>query len=127
MNIQNLIESNLDILELDEVISGVEASKRAAKALRVATHLINHRYELLQSKVSTKSLRDAEFARAISTSEGKDAKTREANSKADKGYVEARERYEQDEVGVSTIDAYIKLFENAHILYRGLGKEINNG
>ena len=123
-NLQEFITSNLDITEMDQLISAPDAAKRAARSLNVIAKLIDARYERLRAKVARKSLRDASFADAINSTEGRDAKTREVGARANPDYLKQRGAYEQVEATVVTLDQYIRLFENAHIFYRNLCKDI---
>lgn len=125
------ISPYLDQLTLEEVLSPLEAARRASTFLGVLAHLNNFKWRYSQKEVESKSVRDATLAEIQAAVEEEAARENKkltvdkmkAKVESSAEYIEARESAELSKAAVGIINNYVALFTNAHIFYRSLAKD----
>jgi len=121
-NAANLIDDHLKMITVD-ARGLAEARERAAKFLIVqsilATFLKNFEDDLARAV----TLRDAQFARGIAVTDGKNITEKKINVANNRDYTDARESQEKLDAFKNWIKVHIKIFEHAHLLFRQHARE----
>jgi len=100
-----------------------ESKERSAKFLTIQAILLTYMKEVDEDLAKLGTLKDAHYARAIRDSEGKNVTEKKINVASDLEYKDIRQAYEEMEALRDWLKGHIKLFENAHILFRNISKE----
>ncbi len=112
-------------LELITVTSQglAESKERAATFLIVQATLIEYLRQIDEELVKRSTLKEAVYAQRLSKTEGGTITAKKINIATDEEYTPVRESYEELEALREWVKGHIKIFENAHILYRGFSRE----
>ncbi|OGM09309.1 hypothetical protein A2Z67_05200 [Candidatus Woesebacteria bacterium RBG_13_36_22] len=112
-------------LELITVTSEglAESKERAANFLVVEAVLIEYLRQIDGELAKRSSLKDATFANKINRVAGKNITERKINIATDEEYASIRESFEELDALREWVKGHIKIFENAHIMYRGFSRE----
>lgn len=100
-----------------------EARERASKFL-VANALLAaflKNLEVQKAKIST--LVDAHYAQALREAPGKGVTEKKVNAVTDSSYAKMREALDQLDAQRDWLRNHIKIFENAHLMYRQYSRE----
>ena len=120
------IEDSIKLVPATDSIHVHQAEALAQKFLVICHTLTNARYELEKGKIKYQSLLDViyqkEFLDAANSGTKVTATERKIVALATLGYSEARESLELIEIRIDYIKANFKIFENAHIFYRNIGR-----
>lgn len=122
-DIKSFIEENIALLPSDKVLSQIEAQKRASKFLAVVAILAEQKHDLTNEKIKLQSLFSIATNESLKAAQGATVGARNADSEASAPYIEAREAVEEMDNNIGYVTTMIKVFTDAHILLRGMGKE----
>lgn len=120
--IEELVEAALeDVLVTPEGLS--MSRERAAKFLIVQATLTDYLRQIDEELVQNSALRDATFSDAIGKVKGANVTEKKINVSKDDGFMDAKKLCEKLEAEREWIRGHIKIFENAHLLYRSMSRE----
>ena len=100
-----------------------ESKDRAANFLIVQATLIEYLCQIDGELAKRSTLKEATYANKIGQITGKNITEKKINIATDEEYASVRESYEELEALREWVKGHIKIFENAHILYRGFSRE----
>ncbi len=100
-----------------------ESKERAAQFLITQAMLIEYLRQIDEELVKRSTLKEATYAQRIGKTTGKNITERKINIATDEEYSPVRESYEELDALREWVKGHIKIFENAHILYRGFSRE----
>jgi len=100
-----------------------EASERATEFLIATALLADAEREAEEDRAKFTTLVAAAEAQAFARSKAKQVTEKKVEVENDPMYTEIREILEQCEAKIKWIKTYIRIFENAHIVYRQFSKE----
>jgi hypothetical protein len=120
--IGQIITEHLDLVVINAK-SLAESKERAARLLIVQSILATFLKTFEDDLSRAITMREAQYAQGISVSDGKNITEKKANIALYSEYTDARELSERLEAFKSYIKTHIKIFENAHLLFRQLGRE----
>lgn len=121
-NIENLIQETLELIAVDAK-SLVDARNRAARFLVIQSILATFLKNFEEEKAKVKTLETATFAKAIQVADGKNITEKKIQADQNHEYTLARESLERLDGIREYIKTHIRIFENAHLFFRQLGKE----
>ena len=117
-----VVQGQLDLITVTS--EGLAASKeRAARFLVIQATLIEYLRQVDEELAKHSTLKEATYASKINKLDGKNITEKKINIATDVEYSSIRESYEDLEALREWVKGHIKLFENAHILYRGFSRE----
>jgi hypothetical protein len=117
-----VVQEQLDLITVTS--EGLASSKeRAATFLVVQASLIEYLKQVDEELAKHSTLKEATYANKISKTAGKNITEKKINIAVDEEYSSIRESYEALEALREWVKGHIKIFENAHILYRGFSRE----
>lgn len=100
-----------------------ESKERAAKFLVVQAMLIEYLRQVDVELAKSSTLKEATYAHKINQTAGKNITEKKISIAIDEEYSSVRESYEELEALREWVKGHIRIFENAHILYRGFSRE----
>jgi hypothetical protein len=117
-----VVQGQLDLITVTP--EGLASSKdRAARFLVVQATLIEYLRQVDEELAKRSTLKEATYANKISTIVGKNITEKKIIIATDEEYSSVRESYEELEALREWVKGHIRIFENAHILYRGFSRE----
>lgn len=126
MNLQNeigkIVDQYVELLPIEDSKLLAQSEIKASKFLLAIAKLANLRDQLMNAKVQKDSLKNVAYADAINNAPGTNAPTKQANAEADSNYLSIAEEIALIDNQLSYTKTMIDVFNNAHILYRGLMK-----
>ena len=122
--IESLVFSYLELLTVSTE-GLLESRERAAKFLEIQAILVACLREIMVELSKLDTIKEATFANAIVSVEGKNVTEKKILVAKDSNYSSIREMFEQLESFREWIKGHIRIFENAHILYRSFSRESN--
>lgn len=121
-NLKLLINEHIRLIAVDA--KGInEAKERAGKFLQVHAILSGQLMELEVHIAKLQTLVDAQYATAIDESAAKSITEKKINAERNPIYAQARENFETAEAQRSWLKNYMKIFDNAHIMFRQYSRE----
>lgn len=119
--IRELVDKGLDKIAVTP--EGLALSReRAGEFLIIEAVLADYLKQVSEEMSVLSSLKDAIFADAIRRAEGKNVTEKKINTAKDDNYVVALQNYENIDSLRDWIKTHLKIFENAHIFYRGMSR-----
>jgi len=116
-SIKKVIDEHYDMIAVNaKSIAG--AQSRMGKFLMVVCVLSAYILELEIAWSKSKTLMEAQYAMAVQNGEGKTITEKKLSASLNKTYCDARETYEVLEANRAMLKAHLRVFENAHIMYR---------
>ncbi len=120
--IKSMVDGLVDeITVTDEGLS--EAKERSANFLVGQAVLTSHLKEVSGELAKLATARDATYAHSLSKVTGENITQKKINVANETEYTALREQYEELEAKREWLKNFIKIFENAHILYRSFSRE----
>lgn len=117
--ITTFIDENMNLIVVNA--KGIaEAQQRAGKFLLACSTLAHYLMGIEISLAKLRTLYEIAFANAIDVAGGKTITEKKVNAIKNVDYANAKEKYEIIEAQRAWIKTNIKIFENAHILFRQL-------
>lgn len=117
-----VVQDQLDLITV--TAEGLASSKdRAARFLVVQATLIEYLRQVDEELAKRSTLKEATYANKISQVAGKNITEKKISIATDEEYSSVRESYEELEALREWVKGHIRIFENAHILYRGFSRE----
>lgn len=120
--VREIIDQNIELITVD-ARGLAESRERAAKFLTVVAILANYLKDLEIEIGKYSATVEASFAQAMRESDGK-------NVTEKKAFAEENPLYSKNKVAMSQFDAqrnwiktYMKIFENAHLMFRQYSRE----
>lgn len=123
MNLEQKIQQHLDMIKYTSQ-SLKEAPERASAFLIMVAILADEKRKTEQDKAKLTTIVAGSYSNALNTAEGKGVTEKKIAAEANDEYNECREALEDCESKISWLRTYIEIFNNAHITYRNLSKEI---
>jgi len=121
-DIETLVENGVDQISITS--EGLASSReRAAQFLVIQATLTTYQKQVGEEVAKFSALRDATFADSIGKTEGKNVTEKKIKVAKDENYASAEKKCEELKSLQEWVKGHIKIFENAHILYRGLSRE----
>lgn len=119
--IEELVERGVDLIAITP--EGLAQSReRAGEFLIIQAVLTTYLLQVSEDLSKLTALKDAFFADSIRKAEGKNVTEKKINTAKDDKYNEAVKNYEAMDSLRDWVKGHIKIFENAHILYRSLSR-----
>ncbi len=120
--VSQIVNEHLDLIVIDA--KGLaEAKQRAAKFLVVQSILSTFLKTFEDDLARQSTLTEAQYAQGISGAEGKNVTEKKINMALYTDYTNAREFHERLDSLRSWIKTHMKIFENAHLLFRQYSRE----
>jgi hypothetical protein len=120
--ISECINTHVDLITITP--EGLAESRERAAMFLVAQALLTSYLKQVDENIAKLSaLKDATFAQAIGKTEGKNVTEKKIKVGRDNQYRDMLLKYENMNALREWIKGHIKVFENAHILYRGFCRE----
>jgi hypothetical protein len=121
--IKEILDKYAGLLPLGEnMVSTIEAERRAGEFLTALSYLANWRHLLSTHKIKALSIQTATYSEQMSKADSKQVTEKKAIAEAHPVYIEAREEFEKVENDLSFLKSYQEIFMNAHVFYRQLAK-----
>lgn len=120
--IQQIIDQHLSLITIDAK-SLADAKERAAQLLVVQSVIATFLRDFEEEKSKVKTLQLASYAQTVKTVEGKNVTEKKINVEADPGYSGYREALEKMDGIRDYLKTHIKIFENAHLMFRQYSRE----
>jgi hypothetical protein len=120
--INEIVNKYVSMLPVDDKTLLVHSEVKASQFLLAVAKLAAIRDHLTNQKVKKDALKSVEYANAINSAPGTNAPTKQANAEATPTYLKAAEEVAVIDNQLSYTKTMIEVFNNAHILYRGLMK-----
>lgn len=120
--INKIVDQYIELLPIQDNKLLAHSEVKASKFLLAIAKLVAVRDQLLNSKVKKDALRSISYADAINNAPGTNAPTKSANADANPNYLAASEEVSIIDNQLQYVKTMIEVFNNAHILYRGLMK-----
>lgn len=121
-NIEQLISDSVNLIAIDARGLG-EARERAGKFLIACAVLTSFLKELECEMAKVKTMVEAQYATAINELSGNKITEKKALVAHNTNYTSVREAHEQLDAQRDWLKGYIKIFENAHLMYRQYSRE----
>jgi hypothetical protein len=120
--IKQIIDEHVNLISVNaqSIANAKELSGKFLIAQAVLTSFLRD-FEDDKSKLMT--VREATYAMAIRASEVKNITEKKVSVNLDTTYTNARESLERIENARDYIKTHMKIFENAHLMYRQFGRE----
>jgi len=122
-DVEKLVQDNLELIIVSPE-SYSEYKERAGNFLVIQAFLTTYLKDVVDELSKYESLKEAMYADVISEAEGKSITEKKINVAKKSGYVSIRESFEQLESVKEWVKGHIKIFENAHIFYRGFSRDM---
>jgi hypothetical protein len=120
--IEDIVAEAVDLIAI--TAEGLADSRdRSAKFLVVQAILTTYLRQVNEELAKLSALRDAIFADSIRKTEGKNITEKKINVAENEKYAESLKKCEELESLREWVKGHVKIFENAHILYRGLSRD----
>ncbi len=120
--IKELVDGLVDSITVtDEGLS--EARERSANFLVGQAVLTSHLKDVDEELAKLATARDATYAHSLSKVTGENITQKKINVANETDYTTLRQQYEELESKREWLKGHIKIFENAHILYRSFSRE----
>jgi hypothetical protein len=120
--VAGLVDSSIDSITITP--DGLANSReRAAEFLVVQAVLTTYLKQVSENLAKSAALRDATFANSIKKTEGKNITEKKINVASDETLGVLEKNCSDLEALREWVKGHVKIFENAHILYRGLSRE----
>lgn len=120
--IDNIIQEHVDMITFNSK-SLVNAKEISSKFLIAQSLLSAFLKDFEDDRAKIKTMCDVQYAVCSKTAEGKNVTEKKINIAADPNYTHYRESLEKVEAVRDYIKTHIKVFENAHLMYRQYGRE----
>lgn len=115
--INEKVQEHLKLITVTRKSLG-QAVERSADFLTMTAILTDYRRELEIDKAKLTTLQEAQFSKAIKEALGKTITEKKINVGENQEYSSVREKVEEINAAISWVKSYMKIFENAHIVYR---------
>lgn len=121
------LQQFIELLPVNKSISAPEAERRAGLFLQACAELAERRHFLGEDKIKLTTVKAITYREEQSKAEGKTVGERAAEVEASTPYIESREALESADNDINYLKAMHEVFLNAHLFYRSMAKEYNNG
>lgn len=121
-DIQDLINEHLELITVD-ARGLADAKNRAARLLVIQSILATFLKDFEEEKSKVKTMELATYAISIRASEGKNITEKKINVEENSEYYTCREALEKMEAIRDYIKIHIKIFDNAHLMFRQYSRE----
>lgn len=122
MTIDEFISNHIDLITVDN--RGLaQATERAAKFLVAQAVISSEIKNLEEQKAKIQTLNSTNYSLAIQGCDAKNITEKKMLADTDANYTEVRELLETIEANIGYLKTHIRIFENAHVLFRQQSKE----
>jgi hypothetical protein len=122
LDVEEIVSAHIDMITLTNAALS-QGRERAAKFLTVQAVLSNHLLNLEQARAKASTMVEASYAQSIFKASGKNVTENKITASADPDYTSNREGLEELDAEINWTKTHMKIFENAHILYRNITRE----
>lgn len=122
MTIEEFIDEHISLITVDNR-SLAQATERAAKFLVAQAVLSSEIKNLEEQKAKIQTLNSTNYAVALQGVDAKNVTEKKMLADTDKNYTEVREALEVVDANITYLKTHIRIFENAHVLFRQHSKE----
>lgn len=125
--VEEYIVNALKLLpNVGEKLPAVEAEQRACTMLKVQAYLVFHKAELVGNKIRVESLKAAVYKKLFDTITVKATVTEKSiHIEANPEYQIEREKFDELEKDIKSLNTLIDIFGNGHVTLRQMGKGDN--
>lgn len=120
--IEGLVERGIEEIAINAQ-SLVDAKPRAGRMLTRVAVLTNYLRDLEEELPKLQTLVNAQYAVAIQSASGKNITEKKVEAEAAKNYSDAVEKKAAVDAQRDWVKNYIKIFDNAHIMYRQYSRD----
>lgn len=121
-DIEKLIGETVELIAIS-ASSLAEAKPRASRFLVVNAILASFLKDLEIEMAKLKTIAEASKAQAMRSADGKTITEKKQNAELDPSYTRNRENFESLDAQRDWIRNHIKIFENAHLMYRQYSRD----
>lgn len=116
-DIEGVVERGIEEIGVNAV-SLADAKPRAGRMLTRVAVLTQYLRSVEEELPKLQTLVNAQYARAINSAVGKGVTEKKVEAEASPEYTEAVEKHAMLEAEQTWVKNFIKIFDNAHIMYR---------
>ncbi len=120
--LEELINEHLDMITITTK-SILDAKERSGKFLIIQSILATFLRDFEEDRSKVKTLELTSYAISLGASEGKNITEKKVNVELDRAYSQNREDLEKMDAIREYLKTHIKIFENAHLMYRQYSRE----
>jgi len=120
--IEDMIDEHVEMITID-ARGLAEARERAGKFLRASAILTTYLKALEEQSAKVSTLVEANYATAVSSADGKNITEKKTNAALNKSYTSSKEIEGRVNAQRNWLRGFIKIFENAHLMYRQYSRE----
>ena len=120
--VSQIVNEHIELIVVDA--KGLAEAKRRAAKFLVAQSILSTFLKTFEDDLARQStLTEAQYAQGISVAEGKNVTEKKITMALYKDYTDAREFQEKLDSLKSWIKTHMKIFENAHLMFRQYSRE----
>jgi hypothetical protein len=120
--LQNVVNEALDLIPINAVAL-TQSKDRSSKFLVVQAILLNHLKSLEEAKAQVSTISNGSYFQALSTGTSNKVTENKAQAESNPEYTKNREALENLDAEINWTKGHLKIFDNAHILFRQFSKE----
>lgn len=120
--VKQLVSETVDLIAIDAQ-SLADAKPRASKFLVAVAVLTDFQRKIEEELPKRQTLLDASYAQAYDSCASKNVTDKKKYAEASESYVQARESLEKLKALHTWIKGHIKIFDNAHLMYRQYSRD----
>jgi hypothetical protein len=120
--IEKYVSDHIDLIKINATALA-QGKERAAKFLVIQAILSNHLKCLEEGKALVTTSVEATYAQVILGANGKNVTENKITAAADPRYTSQREAAENLDAEINWVKTHMKIFDNAHIMFRQYTKE----
>lgn len=123
-HIEELVLSYIDKIRPDGIISEKEAKERAADFLYAVAILSTEKRKIIDEKIILDTHQRVLYTTGYNECGAKNVTDKKMEAEVNQDYIRAREGFESAEAAVKYLSKMEDTFNNAHIFYRNLYKDM---
>ena len=120
--IEKIVQEHVELISINgEALA--QAKTRSAKFLVAESILSSYLMGLQKAAAQLQTISTATYAQVMKGLDSKKVTENKINAEADPGYSQKRQALEEIEAESNWVKIHMKIFENAHVMYRQFGNE----
>lgn len=120
--VEKYVSEHIDLIRVNATALA-QGKERAGKFLVIQAILANHLKHLEDGKALVTTSVEATYAQVIMAASGKNVTENKITASADPRYTSQREGAEQLDAEINWVKTHMKIFDNAHLMFRQFSKE----
>lgn len=121
--VDELVDQLVDSIAIQEEEGLPKSREKCANFLQGQAVLTSHLQEIELELAKLATLRDATYAQMLSKVKGANVTEKKINISNEGEYNKIKEQYEVLDARKEWVKGHLKIFENAHLLYRSIARE----